>query len=608
MVGEPEILEADIVPLDVNGVLRLRDYQVQAVDSVFESFREYDALILVLATGLGKTIVSADVMLRWPEPAGRVLFIAHVQELITQAQDKIDIHTTYRPAIEMGINRGETNNTALLHKSRFVVASIQTLTRRKELFDPTEFGLIIIDECHHAVADSYRKVLKYFQEYNEDIKILGITATPYRGDNLSLASFAQHCCFEMGIREGIDEGYLVPILQKYIVVDGLDFSACRTVAKDLNEGDLEDVMMGGAVEEGMSDEERLQALQRQEQMLHRVAAPTVKESQGRPTLVFCVTVAHAQRMAEVLRRYPGITAEVVHGKTPWEERTRLVDQFKAGIIQMLVGVGVFTEGFDAPNAAVIAMARPTKKQGLYVQMIGRGTRPLTGLIDKYDTVEERQQAIANSLKQNCTILDFVGNSGKHKLISTADVLAGDMPPELVEAAIQEMQETGNVEDIREATWRKKEERDEEERLAELERQRKKKEMEAREEARRAKLRAEAEYRAREIDPFGSDHAPERATPKYRGGATDGQVRYLVQLGVAEETAMAWGKGQAGAVIDEMSKRTGGKWIMRFGKHMGKPLNKIPHSYLKWGATELKDQNFQNNLELYRQEYREQRKW
>lgn len=601
-----DIIDAQytIEPDDVEGVMTLRPYQVEAVDSCYEAWRDYDAVMMVLATGLGKTVIASDIINRWPVSAGRVLFVAHIKELIDQAHDKIRDHTTDKPAVEMGDNRGETERHELWQIPKVLVASIQTLSKRMEKIDPQQFGLVIIDEFHHAGAPTYRRAWEYFKSGNPNLKCLGITATPYRGDKITLSCIAEHCCFEMGIREGIDAGYLVPIQQKYIVVDALDFSQCRSIAKDLNEGDLEEVMLGAVVKDEMSEADRLEALQKQERMLHAIAVPTVKESQGRPTLVFCVTVEHAERMAEVLRRYPGVSAEVLHGKTPTDQREEILERFRRGDLQMLVGVGCFTEGFDAPNVQVVAMARPTKQQGLYVQMIGRGTRPLPGLVDRYGTDEERQEAIANSLKPHMTVLDFVGNSGKHKLVSTADVLAGDMPPELVEAAVEEMRETGEAEDIRQAVWRKKNERDEAERKAAEERERKQREALAAEESRRAKLKAEAEYRAKQVDPFGAQQLPERVQPKFRGGASDSQVEFLFKLGIPRETSFTWTKTQAGAVISERKARSGGEWIMRFGKHVGQPLKNLPHAYLRYMGENCKSEEFQNNLAMYRSQYRQ----
>ena len=596
---------APIVPDDVTGMMSLCPYQVEAVDSAYEAWRDYDAVMMVLATGLGKTVIASDVICRWPETAGRVLVIAHIQELIFQAKEKIEHHAQIHVAVEMGESRGETGRTGLIGgPDKVVVASIQTMQRRMELFDPRDWGLIIIDEFHHAGAKSYRKLWEYFKTGNDRIKLLGITATPFRGDKITLACIAEHCCFEMGIREGIDEGYLVPIQQQYIVVDQLDFSKCRTVAKDLNEGDLEEAMMGPRVSDEMTEAERLDALEKQERMLHAIAVPTIREAQGRTTLMFCVTVAHAERMAEILRRYPGVTADVVTGATPQEQRESTIAAFKAGKIQILVGVGCFTEGFDAPNVAVVAMARPTKQQGLYVQMVGRGTRPLCPDVYKLETPELRQEAIGNSIKSAMVVLDFVGNSGKHKLVSTADVLAGDMPPALVAEVIEEMKESGEAEDIREAVWKKKQKKDEEEKRQAEERERRRKEAQLAAEAKRERLRAEAEYRAKTIDPFGTETAPERVQSKFRGGATDRQVALLKKLGIGEEAAMKFTKGQAGAVIDARIKASGGSFYMRFGTHVGKQLKDIPNEYLRWAGETITNPEFQDNLAKYRDEYRQ----
>ncbi len=607
---DPEVI--DMMPdrpliemQDVNGNMTMRPYQVECVDACFESWRDYDALMVVLATGMGKTVCAADIINRWPVQCGRILFIAHMQELIFQAQDKIGLHTEERPSIEMGIHRESTDGHDLLDRSKCLVASIQTMNKRMQKFDPKNFGLVIIDEFHHAGAATYRRLWDYFKTGNPHIKMLGITATPYRGDNISLGCLAEHCPFEMGIREGIDEGWLVPIEQTYIVVEHLDFSACRTVAKDLNEGDLEEVVMGGKVQDGMTDEERLAILEKQERMLHAMAAPTVEEAQGRTTLFFCVTVAHAERMAEVLRRYPGVTAEVLVGTTPADERADRIARFKNGALQILVVVGCATEGFDAPNVEVVAMGRMTKKQGLYVQMVGRGTRPQPGVVDRYCTADERKEAIGNSRKPRMLVLDFVGNSGKHKLISTADVLAGDMPPDLVEAAIQDMKETGESDDIRNAVWKQKQKRDEEaKRAAEIEKARREAAIAA-EEARRVKLRAEAEYRSKQVDPFSHQQVPEQVQSKFRGGATDAQVKKLVSLGIPEGTAMGWTKTQAGAVIGERMAKHGGDWFMPFGKYKGKQLRQIPHEYLRWAGENIHSTDFQENLNRFRQEFKKQ---
>jgi len=602
---DPESLELEPRERGL-GILKMRDYQIEAVDSIYEAWRDWNAIVVVMPTGCGKTVVAADTIVRWPRE-GRILFIAHVRELIFQARDTIRLHIDEEPSIEMGEFSECQSGHPIFDRSKVLVASIQTLTRRMEKFNPADFDFIICDEFHHSAAPTYRRVWQYFQSGNPGIKMLGITATPHRSDKVSLRGIAEHCAFEMGIRDGIDGGWLVPILQKYIVVEGLDFSKCRTVAKDLNESDLEETMMGGKESDGMTAEERIELIAKQEAMLHRIADPAIRESQGRSGIVFCVTVAHAQRMSEILRRHPAVTAEVVTGETPPEQRADTVRRFKAGSVQFLCGVGCFTEGFDCPNAQVIVMARPTKSQALYTQMLGRGTRPLAGLVDQYGTPEERQQAIANSLKPSMVVLDFVGNSGKHKLVSSADVLAGDMPDDLVELAKQEIAETGEAQDIRNAAWKQKQKRDEEQEAKRLEEEQRRKEQEALTEARRARLRAEATYRTKDIDPFDQhDIAVERPGQAYRGGSTDAQIKSLVAYGIPRETAMAWGKKQAGGVIGEFKKKRGGEYILTFGKHSGKNLRTIMSADLGWlqyMAKNSEHSELLSNINQFREEYR-----
>jgi superfamily II DNA or RNA helicase len=603
-----EVAESvDLVPRDSGlGILKMRDYQITAVDSTYESWREHNAVVVVLATGLGKTVVAAEAIMRWPRH-GRILVIAHTRELIFQARELIGRHIDEEPSIEMGEYREAEGGHPLLDRAKVVVASIQTLTRRLEKFRPEDFDLIIIDEFHHSVAPSYRRVWNYFLAGNPSIKLLGITATPHRADGISLRGIAQHCAFEMGIREGIDNGWLVPILQKYIVVEGLDFSKCRTDAADLKESDLECAMMGGAESDGMTAAEKLELIAKQEAMLHRIADPAIKEAQGRSGIVFCVTVSHANRMAEVLRRYPGVAAEVVTGDTLTEQRAEIVKRFKAGQIQFLCGVGCFTEGFDCPNAQVIVMARPTQSQSLYIQMLGRGTRPLPGLVDQYVTAEERQQAIANSPKPSMVVLDFVGNSGKHKLVSSADVLAGDMPEELIEAAKEQITASGEAQDIRAAAWKQKQLRDEEEDRQRKEQEERQRQVQLLEEARRNRIRAEAQYRSRDIDPFDQhDIDVQRPGSVYRGGSTDPQINALVAYGIARETAMSWTKEQASAVISQYKQKCGGQFIVTFGKHAGKTLRQILDADLGWLQFMVKNsKNVEvlRNIDQFREEYR-----
>jgi superfamily II DNA or RNA helicase len=226
-----------------------------------------------------------------------------------------------------------------------------------------------------------------------------------------------------------------------------------------------------------------------EETLHGIAAPTVELAAGRKTLVFAASVAHAERLCEIFNRHRPQCARFVTGATPKDERRGMLADYAAGKFQMLVNVGVATEGFDEPGIVCVVMARPTKSRALYAQMAGRGTRPLPGLVDAYEEADARRAAIAASAKPACEIIDFVGNSGRHRLITTADILGGNYSDEVVERARAEAEEAdGEAVDMAEA-------------LADAEKDL----AEERERARRAALRVKARYTSQVVDPFDVFH-------------------------------------------------------------------------------------------------------
>lgn len=564
----------------------LRDYQQQAVDSIYGAWNSGTSSVLtVLATGMGKTVVFCDTASRWDYHSGRVLIIAHRQELIDQAADKYQLYDGERPAIEMG-NRSEVRTGhSLLDRTKVLVTSIQTLNskgkcllcrgkgcngcdykgRRYRMFDfdPFDFGMLIYDEAHHAVSNSGLRAVEYFRR-NPEIKELYVTATPNRKDEIGMHNVAEKCVINIGIREGVDLGWLVPIRQKFVRVEELTFST-KGKNRDFTDKEVASAWGMGAIDE--------ESIKRQEAMLHKIASPTIAEAGGRSVIVFAVNLEQAERLTEIFNRHDGVSAEFIHGGTPKGERNEITKRFRKGYTQILVNVGVATEGFDAPNVEVVVIARVTKSKALYTQMLGRGTRTLAGVVDGIDTPEERQQAIADSDKPFMTVLDFVGNSGTHKLISAIDVLAGEDAPEVVEELIEMAQEDDEPSDIRQLI----KERDELEQKREEERKRRA----AEEAARRARIKAEAKYNTEEVDPFGRTVAPQRAAAMFRGGASDKQVKLLEKLGVQRETAMSFNKRQAGSVITKLKSREGKDYIVGFGKHSGKALKDVPSGYLNW---------------------------
>ena len=398
--------------------MELRDYQERAVTSAMDAMRLGNSTLVVMATGLGKTIVFAEIIRRYmmTGTGRRALVLAHRAELIHQAAQKIGVVAGCDVEIEMGELRAREST---LYRAPVIVSSVQTQTAgrngsmRMHKFNPKQFGIVIIDEAHHAVGDSYRKTLDHFKQGG--CRVLGVTATPDRADESALGSVFDSVAFEFGIREGIEAGWLVPIRQRLVSVTSLDYSSCRTTAGDLNGADLDGVMQ-------------------YEENLHGMVYPTLEIAGDRRGIIFASSVSHAERITEIVNRHKPSSAVFVCAATPTDERRSLFAGFAEGRYQWLVNVGVATEGWDdaaldRKGVQIIAMMRPTKSRALYCQMIGRGTRPLPRTVDGINDAQSRREAIASSAKDGVTVLDFCGNAGRHRLVHVADALAGKDPDE-----------------------------------------------------------------------------------------------------------------------------------------------------------------------------------
>lgn len=407
--------------------MNLRPYQVEAVTGVIDSIVGSKSALVVMPTGTGKTVCFAHIA---RQRQGRVMVIAHREELVQQAADKIRTVTGQSPDIEMAEYKA-----GRMYKSPVVVASVQTLCARMgsldrmQKFVPHEFDLLVIDEAHHATADSYRRVISHFTK-NAKLRVVGFTATPDRTDKAALGMVFESVAYKYEIMQAMDDGWLCPIETQQVIVKDMDFSHVRTVAGDLNQGELASIM-------------------EQEKVLHKVVTPTIEIAKGRRTLVFASSVAHAERMSEIFNRH-GVTSAIVHGGTFKDERRRILNAYNDGKIQVLCNCGVATEGFDSPGIEVVAIARPTTSRALYTQMVGRGTRVLPGVVDGIQDAEARRQAIARSGKPSMLTIDFVGNAGKHKLVCAADVLGGKYDDEVVKEAKRQMVEAGKPMDVIEA--------------------------------------------------------------------------------------------------------------------------------------------------------------
>jgi superfamily II DNA or RNA helicase len=427
----------------------LRPYQSEACDAVISEWESGTrSTLLVLPTGCGKTLTSSEIIRRRRDH-GKILWIAHTDELIKQAKDAIEKHTGLLCGVEKAASYADLRS--LFSSDDVIVASRQTLTPSRissRGMRPDLVSTIIIDEAHHATAKGYREIIDHFS----DAKVLGLTATPIRGDQVGLSAVFESCAYRYEIRRAISEGYLTPLRQLSIECSKIDLRDVKTVAGDLNQGQLAAIIAA-------------------EETLHQIAKPLVAESGDRPTIAFFPTVEASREFARVLSAYTSDKIATVSGSSSPDERERAISGFRDGSIKYLINCMVLTEGFDAPLASCIAIARPTKSVSLYTQMIGRGLRPCP------------------PKKSDCLVLDFVGQAGKHKLVTPLDVLSGKPLPEDIERLVEEGTKQGLSVDEALSRAEKAAEEREARRLAALERD--------------AKLRADVAYRKKQVDPFSS---------------------------------------------------------------------------------------------------------
>ena len=478
--------------------MKLRDYQQKAVDSVLSAWKDHRSCVVVLPTGCGKTVVFAEVIKQRLAADGCAMILAHREELIRQAADKVSSITGQDTQIEMG----PMKVTPMFGKMPPVVVStvqtqiapggagirdwgsgIRETNLRMGKFCPNDFTTLVIDEAHHATSSSYRQCIDhYFQ--NPGCRLLGVTATPDRADETALGNVFETVAFEYSVTDAIRDGWLVPVKQKLVKVGSLDFSGISTTAGDLNQGELAEVL-------------------EDEQNLHSVAVPTLEICGNRRAIIFAASVKQAERLAEILNRGKSEELRVksdggttqdraawLCGKTDKGDRAQILKDFREGKIQFVVNVGVLTEGFDDAGVEVVVMARPTKSRALYAQMAGRATRPAAEIAAKLGAIESKSEAeveqrnlstcsagqpereanhhcststsrfdstnaaalrrklIANSSKPSCLIIDFVGNSGRHKLVTTADILGGkDLDEDAEIAAEVKRRCTGSAEGL-----------------------------------------------------------------------------------------------------------------------------------------------------------------
>ena len=468
----------------------LRPYQQQARDRIHA---EWDAghtrTLLVLPTGTGKTIVFASVAADQVRAGDRVLILAHRGELLEQAADKLQRSTGLVSAVE------KAESTCLDSWFRVVVGSVQTLQRtaRLERFPQDYFGTIIIDEAHHAITDGYRRILDYFS----GAKVLGVTATPDRGDMRNLGEVFDSLAFEYKLTDAIKEGYLCKIMAQTIPLQ-LDITSVTMSGGDYAVGDL-----GTALDP----------------YLEQIAAEMARRCKSRKTVVFLPLIKTSQKFRDLLNTY-GFRAAEVNGQS--DDRRQVLADFDAGKYNVLCNSMLLTEGWDCPSVDCVVVLRPTKVRSLYSQMVGRGTRLSPG-------------------KTDLLLLDFLWMTDKHELCRPADLVCEDRT--VARQMTEHLAETGCPEDIEEAAAQASEDvvAQREEALAkQLEEQRRKKAKLV--DPLQYEMSIQAEDLAGYVPAFGWEAGP----------PSEQQTAALEKLGILPDAVESAGK--AALLLDRLSKR------------------------------------------------------
>jgi superfamily II DNA or RNA helicase len=506
--------------------MQLRPYQVECRDAVLTGFADHDSTLVVMATGTGKTVVVADVARLWPDDR-RILVLVHREGLLRQMLDTcVQVCGPTEVEAELGALYSHHGGN-LFRPPKVVVASKDTLYKPNRLrrWGKDEVGLIVADEGHHCVPTNrtYADVLEYFRGY----KLLGVTATADRLDGMALGSYFKSVAYVFDLLEATNRetgGWLVPIHQQLETVTGWDLSRVKVNAGDFSESALDRAM-------------------RQEKPLHALATAARKHAcpagRRKPCLIFTVSVAHAQLVADILNRWEPGSACALSGQSDPEVRARELRRFRRGEFQFLCGMNLFTEGFDEPSVAVVVIGRPTMSRALYTQMVGRGARPLTEIVPALNAAAdavERHRIIRASGKPNLLVVDLVGVGDRHKLITTADLLGGWYPEAVRREAVEVLQSWGGRGEVDEALKAARER------------------LQAKESERRRGIILEARLAGREVDPFDLlDVRPVREPCVLRGRqCTEGQRRFLENYGVPVPRDLSFWKAKT--LCDEVSKR------------------------------------------------------
>ncbi|MFZ4695064.1 MAG: DEAD/DEAH box helicase [Verrucomicrobiia bacterium] len=484
------------------GGFALRPYQVEAVRCIQEGFVEFRKQLLVLPTGAGKTITFA--FLAEKQMPRRTLILAHREELIEQAVEKIRAATGLIAQVEKAERRASL-------QAHVVVASVQTMQRRLDKWPKDHFALVVADEAHHAISDSWQEVLNHFDGH---ANILGVTATPHRGDKRNLGKYFENIAYEVSLLDLVKDQYLCPIVIQSVPLK-IDISQVKQQAGDFDATQLDDALAP---------------------YLGEIANQIKVMAHDRKTLVFLPLIKTSQRFAEVARA-AGLNADHVDGAM--DGRSEMIEKFHRGDVQVLSNAMLLTEGFDCPDISCLVMLRPTRSQPLYAQAVGRGTRIAEG-------------------KKNLLLLDFLWLHERHTLIRPAHLIArNDEEAKIMTELAEKKGGGGEQSDLLELQGSAVQER--EDRLAaEIKKM----------ERRRAKTIMLQEFAVMMHQPELADFEPEASW--HEQPMTDKQREVLTKFGFPADDVK--NRGHASALLDAAFRRRDAKlatpkqmfWMKRFG--------------------------------------------
>jgi len=385
----------------------LRPYQESAVADACKALDKHGNTLVVAPTGAGKTIMLSALIGKRHKKNKRILVLQHRDELVEQNRSKF---LKVNPYITTSIVNGTVKNW----DGDAIFSMVQTMSRDNNLRNRPKFDMVVIDESHHAAADTYQKVIDAVRQDNEKAEIVGFTATPNRGDGKGLRSTFTNCAHQIELTTLIREGFLVPP-KAYVIDVGVrdQLEGVRRLASDFDMDQVESIMNKRVINDKIVEK-------------WKELAPK------RKTVVFCSTIAHAEGVCEAFVE-AGVNAKTVTGDTPKDERQKILHDLEFGDVQVVVNVAVLTEGFDAQPVSCVILTRPCSYKATMVQMIGRGLRTVDPEIHP------------GLIKKDCIVIDFGTSIITHgELDDSVDLDGKDQDASAGEAPQKDCPECGFI--------------------------------------------------------------------------------------------------------------------------------------------------------------------